>query len=47
MEYFVIIFGAIFVNNIVLAQFLGICPFLVLAPVPVLRLEWVRRLSSL
>lgn len=28
MEYFVIIIGAIFVNNIVLAQFLGICPFL-------------------
>jgi len=28
MEYFVIVFGAIFVNNIVLAQFLGICPFL-------------------
>lgn len=28
MEYFVIIIGSIFVNNIVLAQFLGICPFL-------------------
>lgn len=28
MEYLVIIFSAIFVNNIVLAQFLGICPFL-------------------
>lgn len=28
MEYFAIIIGAIFVNNIVLAQFLGICPFL-------------------
>lgn len=28
MEYFVIIIGAIFVNNVVLAQFLGICPFL-------------------
>lgn len=28
MEYLVIIFAAIFVNNIVLAQFLGICPFL-------------------
>jgi len=28
MEYVVIIIGAIFVNNIVLAQFLGICPFL-------------------
>ena len=28
MEYFLIIIGAIFVNNIVLAQFLGICPFL-------------------
>lgn len=28
MDYFVIIIGAIFVNNIVLAQFLGICPFL-------------------
>ncbi|HEY9114910.1 MAG TPA: electron transport complex protein RnfA [Bacteroidales bacterium] len=27
MEYFVIVFGAIFVSNIVLAQFLGICPF--------------------
>ncbi len=28
MEYIFIIIGAIFVNNIVLAQFLGICPFL-------------------
>ena len=28
MEYVVIIIGAIFVNNIVLSQFLGICPFL-------------------
>lgn len=28
MEYFVIIIGAIFVSNIVLHQFLGICPFL-------------------
>jgi len=28
MEYFAIIVGAIFVNNIVLAQFLGICPYL-------------------
>ncbi len=28
MEYIVIIIGAIFVNNIVLSQFLGICPFL-------------------
>ncbi len=28
MEYFVIIIGAVFVNNIVLAQFLGICPYL-------------------
>ncbi len=28
MEYFIIVFGAIFVNNIVLSQFLGICPFL-------------------
>ena len=28
MEYLVIIIAAIFVNNIVLAQFLGICPFL-------------------
>ena len=28
MEYFVIIVGAIFVNNIVLAQFLGICPYM-------------------
>ncbi len=28
MEYFFIIIGAIFVNNIVLAQFLGLCPFL-------------------
>lgn len=28
MEYIVIIISAIFVNNIVLAQFLGICPFL-------------------
>lgn len=28
MEYIVIIISAIFVNNVVLAQFLGICPFL-------------------
>lgn len=28
MEYITIIVGSIFVNNIVLAQFLGICPFL-------------------
>ncbi|MCD7969151.1 MAG: electron transport complex subunit RsxA [Alistipes sp.] len=28
MEYFIIIIGAVFVNNIILAQFLGICPFL-------------------
>ncbi len=28
MEYFLIIVSAIFVNNIVLAQFLGICPFM-------------------
>lgn len=28
MEYFIIVIGAIFVNNIILAQFLGICPFL-------------------
>ena len=28
MEYFLIIISAVFVNNILLAQFLGICPFL-------------------
>ena len=28
MEIFIIIIGAIFVNNIVFSQFLGICPFL-------------------
>ncbi len=28
MEYVIIIISAIFVNNIVLAQFLGLCPFL-------------------
>ena len=28
MEYLIIIISAVFVNNIVLAQFLGICPFL-------------------
>ena len=28
MEYFVIIIGSIFVNNIILSRFLGICPFL-------------------
>ena len=28
MEFFVIIISAMFVNNVVLAQFLGICPFL-------------------
>ncbi len=35
MEYIIIIIGAVFVNNIVLAQFLGICPYLgVSAKVP-------------
>lgn len=28
MEFFIIFISAVFVNNIVLAQFLGICPFL-------------------
>lgn len=28
MEYFIIIISAVFVNNVVLSQFLGICPFL-------------------
>jgi electron transport complex protein RnfA len=28
MEYFLILISAVFVNNIVLSQFLGICPFL-------------------
>ncbi|MEN8251246.1 MAG: RnfABCDGE type electron transport complex subunit A [Bacteroidota bacterium] len=28
MEYIIILIGAVFVSNIVLAQFLGICPFL-------------------
>ena len=28
MEYVFIFIAAVFVNNIVLAQFLGICPFL-------------------
>ena len=28
MEYLLIIISAIFVNNILLAQFLGVCPFL-------------------
>jgi len=28
MDYFIILIAAVFVNNIVLAQFLGICPFL-------------------
>jgi len=28
MEYFVIVISAVFVSNIVLAQFLGICPFI-------------------
>ncbi|MCP4149676.1 MAG: electron transport complex subunit RsxA [bacterium] len=28
MEYLLIIIGAVFVNNVVLVQFLGICPFL-------------------
>ena len=28
MEYIIIVISAVFVNNIVLAQFLGICPFL-------------------
>ena len=28
MEYIIIIISAIFVNNILLAQFLGCCPFL-------------------
>ncbi|MBQ0144324.1 MAG: electron transport complex subunit RsxA, partial [Bacteroidales bacterium] len=28
MEFFLIIISAIFVNNVMLAQFLGTCPFL-------------------
>ena len=28
MEYLLIVIAAIFVNNVVLSQFLGICPFL-------------------
>ena len=28
MEYILIIISAIFVNNILLSQFLGVCPFL-------------------
>ncbi|MDR0364127.1 MAG: electron transport complex protein RnfA [Bacteroidales bacterium] len=28
MEYILLIIGAVFVNNVVLSQFLGICPFL-------------------
>ncbi len=28
MEYIIIIISAVFVNNVVLAQFLGVCPFL-------------------
>lgn len=28
MDYFIILIAAVFVNNIVLSQFLGICPFL-------------------
>ena len=28
ITYFAIVIGAIFVNNVLLAQFLGICPFL-------------------
>lgn len=28
MEYIIILIAAVFVNNIVLSQFLGICPFL-------------------
>ncbi len=28
MDYFIILFSAIFVNNILLHQFLGVCPFL-------------------
>jgi len=28
MEYLAILFSAIFINNIVLSRFLGICPFL-------------------
>ncbi|MBS4014335.1 MAG: electron transport complex subunit RsxA [Bacteroidetes bacterium] len=28
MDYLIIIIGAVFVNNIVLAQFLGICPYM-------------------
>lgn len=28
MDYFVLFFGAVFVNNIILTQFLGVCPFL-------------------
>ena len=28
MEYILLIISAVFINNVVLAQFLGVCPFL-------------------
>ena len=40
LSYFAIIIGAIFVNNVVLAQFLGICPFLACRRKSKLRSVW-------
>lgn len=40
LSYFAIIVGAIFVNNVVLAQFLGICPFLGVSRKSKLRSVW-------
>ena len=40
MEYILIFITAIFVNNIVLSQFLGICPFLGVSKNRVVTVPW-------
>ena len=42
ITYFAIIIGAIFVNNVVLAHFLGICPFLGVSRRSRRRSAWAR-----
>lgn len=41
MEYLLIFISAIFVNNIILSQFLGICPFLGVSKKWTPRWAWV------
>lgn len=46
-ELLLIAVGAAFVNNVVLSQFLGICPFLGVSKNVKLQPEWAEQLYSL